>query len=115
MWLLVYRKALTFDYRKGLLCAWLTCISQVRFCEDIVITADKASKLYIYYGLSSAAARILAGRICDVRQLNTFYVYQGLEFVVGLSTILVTLADDYSDMIIFVVFYGFCDGFFITT
>jgi len=43
------------------------------------------------------------------------YIYQGVEFVVGLSTILITLADSYSDMIVFAVFYGFCDGCFITT
>lgn len=43
------------------------------------------------------------------------YIYQGVEFVVGLSTILITLADSYSDMIVFAVFYGFCDGSFITT
>lgn len=35
--------------------------------------------------------------------------------MVGLSTILVTLADSYNDMIVFAVFYGFCDGCFITT
>ena len=43
------------------------------------------------------------------------YIYQGVEFVVGLSTILITLAGSYSDMIVFAVFYGFCDGCFITT
>ena len=35
--------------------------------------------------------------------------------MVGLSTILITLADSYSDMIVFAVFYGFCDGCFIIT
>ena len=35
--------------------------------------------------------------------------------MVGVSTILITLADSYSDMIVFAVFYGFCDGCFITT
>lgn len=88
---------------------------QIRFCEDIGITADKASKLYIYYGIASATARVIAGRICDVKRINPIYVYQGVEFVVGLSTILVTFADSYSELIVFAVFYGFCDGSFITT
>ena len=87
----------------------------MRFCEDLGIAADKASRLYIYYGLSSAIARVLAGRLCDVRGINPFHLYQSVEFVVGLSTILVTLAKDYTAMIIFMVFYGFCDGTFITT
>ncbi|KAL9954142.1 hypothetical protein ACROYT_G041640 [Oculina patagonica] len=90
-------------------------IHLIRFCEDIGITADKASKLYIYYGIASATARVIAGRICDVRRINPVYVYQGVEFVVGLSTILVTFADSYSELIVFAVFYGFCDGAFITT
>ena len=89
-------------------------VFQIRFCKDIGITADKASKLYIYYGISSATARIIAGRICDVRRINPIYVYQGVELVVGLSTILVTFANSYSELIVFAVFYGFCDGSFIT-
>lgn len=87
----------------------------MRFCEDLGITADMASKLYIYYGLSSAIARVLAGRLCDIRGINPVYLYQSAEFVVGLSTILVTLANDYTALIVFVVIYGFCDGTFITT
>jgi len=90
-------------------------IHLIRFCEDIGISADKASKLYIYYGISSATARVISGRICDMRTIKPMYIYQGVEFVVGLSTILITLADSYSDMIVFAVFYGFCDGCFITT
>ena len=88
---------------------------QIRFCEDIGITADRASKLYIYYGISSATARVITGRLCDVRGINPLFIYQGVEFVVGLSTILVTFADSYSQLIVFAVFYGFCDGAFITT
>ena len=74
-----------------------------------------ASKLYIYYGLSSAIARVISGRICDFRYINPVYLYQSAEFIAGLSTILVTLAKDYTAMIVFVVTYGFCDGTFIST
>lgn len=69
----------------------------------------------MYYGLTSAIARIPVGRICDVRGMNPFYLYQSVEFVVGLSTILVTLASDYTTLIVFAVIYGVCDGIFITT
>ena len=87
----------------------------MRFCEDLGISAAKASKLYIYFGLSSAIARIPVGRICDISEINIFYVYQAVEFVVGFSTILVTQASDYTAMIAFAVIYGFCDGAFVTT
>ena len=87
----------------------------MRFCEDLGLPADEAAQLFIYYGLSSAIARVLSGQICDVRGINPFYVYQLAEFIVGLSSILVTLAEDYTAMIAFAVVYGFCDGTFITT
>lgn len=90
-------------------------IHLVRFCEDLGFSADKASKLYIYYGLSSSIARVLAGRICDIKLINSFYVYQSVEFIVGLSSILVTLAKDYAALIVFMVVYGICDGTFVTT
>jgi len=87
----------------------------VRFCEDIGITADAASRLFIYYGLASCIARLISGRLCDFQKVNTFYVYQAAELVLGTTILVVTMASSYAHMIAFVVIYGFCDGLFITT
>ena len=89
--------------------------SQVAYCADIGISADAASRLFVYFGLASCAGRLVSGRLCDFQRVNTFYVYQVAELVAGTSILLVTMATSYIHMIIFAVIYGFCDGVFITT
>ena len=87
----------------------------MRYCEDIGITADAASRLFIYYGVASCFGRLASGRLCDFKQVNTLYVYQVSELVAGTGILLVTLATSYTHMVVFVVIYGMCDGVFITT
>ena len=87
----------------------------MRFCEDIGIAADAASRLFVYYGLATCVGRLVSGRLCDSQKVNTFYVYQAAELVLGSSILVVTMAKSYVHVIVFVVLYGFCDGVFITT
>ena len=87
----------------------------MRYCEDIGITPDAASRLFVYYGLASCAGRLLSGRLCDFKKVNTFYVYQASELVVGTLILVVTMASSYVHVIAFSVIYGFCDGVFVTT
>ena len=63
---------------------------QVRYCEDIGITADGASRLFIYYGVAACVGRLVSGPLCDLEKLNTFYVYQVSELVVGTGILLIT-------------------------
>ena len=88
---------------------------QVRYCEDIGITPDAASRLFVYYGLASCVGRLVSGRLCDFQRVNSFYVYQLAELVAGTSILVVTMATSYVHMIVFIVIYGCCDGVFITT
>ncbi|KAL9970945.1 hypothetical protein ACROYT_G023409 [Oculina patagonica] len=90
-------------------------IHLVRYCEDIGILADAASRLFIYYGLASCVGRLVSGRLCDFQKVNTLYVYQVAELVLGTSILVVTMATSYGSMVVFIVIYGFCDGVFITT
>lgn len=90
-------------------------IHLVRYCEDLGISSDKGSQLFIYYGLCSAIGRLLAGVLCNHPRVNTFFVFQAAEFVVGLSTILVTLTSTYIPLVIYIVIYGLSDGFFFTS
>ena len=87
----------------------------MRFCEDIGISASAASRLFVYYGLASCAGRLVSGRLCDFNKVNTFYVYQVAELVVGILILVITMATSYVYMIVFALIYGFCDGVFITT
>ena len=88
---------------------------QLRYCVDLGISSEKGSKLYIYYGGCSTIGRLLAGILCHHRTVNAFYVFQAAEFVVGLSTILVTLTTTYTALVIYSVIFGFGDGFFFTS
>lgn len=89
--------------------------SQIRFCGDLGISSERGSRLFIYYGLCSAIGRLLAGILCNNPRVNSFFVLQAAEFVVGLSTILVTLASKYTPLVIYAVIYGLSDGFFCTS
>ncbi|XP_058957671.2 monocarboxylate transporter 10 [Pocillopora verrucosa] len=90
-------------------------IHLIRYGEDLGISAEKGSKLFIYYGLCSAIGRLLAGIMCNNEKVNPFYVFQAAEFVAGLSTILVTLTTTYTPLVIYVIVYGLSDGFFFTS
>ncbi|XP_068753908.1 monocarboxylate transporter 8-like [Montipora capricornis] len=90
-------------------------IHLVRYCEDIGINADAASLLFVYYGVSSCVGRLASGRLLDFHRVNTFYVYQAAELVVGAGILLVTLATSYLHMVIFIIIYGLCDGVYITS
>lgn len=88
---------------------------QIRYCDDLGFSAEKGSKLFIYYGLCSAIGRLLAGILCNNEKVNPFFVFQAAEFVAGLSTILVTLTTSYTPLVIYIILYGLSDGFFFTS
>ena len=57
--------------------------SKVRYCEDIGITEDAASRLFVYYRLSLCAGRLVSSRLCDFKMIHAFFVYQIAE--IGMS------------------------------
>ena len=69
----------------------------------------------MYFGLSSAIGRLLAGTFYHHPRVNAFIVFGAAEFVIGLSTILVSLASTYTPLIIYMIIYGLGDGFFFTS
>ena len=90
-------------------------ILQVRYCEEIGISADAASRLYIYAGISSTVGRVLVGRLCDLPWVNALYVSQAVEFVGGTATILMTLSQKYAVIATYFIVFNFCDGAFISS
>ena len=79
------------------------------------ISADRASTLFIFIGLASIVGRLIAGFICDFRRVNSVYVYQASMLVLGVATLLSTLATTYVPLAVYASVFGFCDGAFITT
>lgn len=87
----------------------------VKYCLDLGISADSASKLFILLGLSSSVARVITGRMCDVKWINVIYIYQFGDLLIGLVIISLPLIKSYSGLQVFSVFYGVGDGIFTTT
>ena len=85
------------------------------YCLDLGISADSASRLLIFLGLSSCVARVATGRLCDVTWINTIFIYQLGDLLVGFATMALPVIQTYRGLITFAVIYGFGDGIFITT
>jgi len=90
-------------------------IHLVKYCLELGISADSASRLFIFLGLSSCVARIAAGRLCDVKWINTIFIYQFGALLVGFNTLVLPVVRSYKGIAVFAVLYGLGDGIFITT
>ncbi|KAJ7377373.1 hypothetical protein OS493_029733 [Desmophyllum pertusum] len=90
-------------------------IHLVKYCLDLGISADSASRLFIFLGLSSSVARIVSGRLCDVTWVNPILIYQFGDLLVGFATVVLPVIRSYTGILAFAVIYGFGDGIFITT
>ena len=69
----------------------------------------------MFLGISSGAARLLIGRLCDMKSVNIRYINQLGIAVAGLVTLLLPLAKSYSSVAFYAVAFGFSDGTFITS
>ena len=90
-------------------------ISQVRYCEEIGISAESASKLYIYGGITVILSKTLTGRLCDVEWVNARYVCQAASFLAGTATILMTLSQRYTVVVGYILVFTFCIGAYDST
>lgn len=97
------------------LCRFIPNIHLVKYSEELNITAEKASKYYMFLGLSSAVGRLLSGRLCDVKCVNIQYVNQLAIAITGMATVLLPLARTFVSVAFYTVVFGFADGAFMTT
>ena len=88
---------------------------QVKYCEDIGISAQKRSQLFIYIGLASSVSRLVSGRLCCNERVNPVYIYQSGIVAAGLATFMLHFTTEYWILIAFSVVYGLSDGVFATT
>ena len=88
---------------------------QVKHCLELGISADSASRLFIFIGLASSLARVVTGRLCDASWVNTIYVHQFGDLLMGIATIVLPLLKGYTGILLFAVVYGVGDGIFVTT
>lgn len=97
------------------MCRFIPSIHLVKYSEELNIPADKASHFYMFLGISSGAARLLIGRLCDVKWVNIRYINQLGIALAGLATSLLPLAKSYVSVALYTAVFGFSDGAFITS
>ena len=79
------------------------------------MTADAASKLFIYIGVTTFIGRMLSGILSNIRRVNPIYVYMFGLILDGSSVVFLSQAKNYAHLIIFSLLYGLADGFVIGT
>ena len=87
----------------------------MKYCEDIGISAQKASRLFIFIGLASCVARPMTGRLCNNKRVNPVYVYQLCMVTAGVAAFMLPFTTKYWSLIVFSVIYGLSDGVFVTS
>ena len=87
----------------------------MRFSEGLHVSADAASRLYIYIGITTFIGRLLSGILCNTHAVNPIYVFMLGLVLDGSSVILLTLAQNYGNLKAFSFLYGLGDGFEIGT
>ena len=83
---------------------------QVRFSEGLNVSADAASRLFIYIGATTFIGRLLSGLLCNVQCVNPVYVYMGGLILDGCDIIFLTQAKTYGHLVAFSFLFGLADG-----
>ena len=82
----------------------------MKYSEDLGMSSVASSRLILYLGITTVTGRFACGFLCSFKRLNNWYILQGLLLVNGVSTMLLTLAQNYAAFVSYSVVFGFCDG-----
>lgn len=88
---------------------------QVKHCDDLGIPADKSSTLFLFLGIFAALGRLGGGFLCNMRFIKVRFLQQAAAFIVGSSTMLLTLAKTYAALVTFVIVFAVADGIMVTS
>ena len=86
----------------------------MKYAEDHGITAQAASRLFIFIGLVSSLARVVAGMLYKNKKFNPIFIHQASLLTLSLCVFLLPFTTNYWSLILFSIVYGFSDGVFIT-
>ena len=85
-------------------------ITQVKFSEDLGMSSDASSRLVLFMGISIVIGRFVCGFVASLKCLDNWFVLQGVSLIMGVSIMLVTLAQNYEALVSYALVFGFCDG-----
>ena len=87
----------------------------MKHCDDLGIPADKSSTLFLFLGIFAALGRLGGGSLCNMRFIKVRFLQQAATFIVGSSTMLLTLAKNYAALVTYVITFSLADGIMITS
>jgi len=90
-------------------------INLVKYCEDLGVSPQKGSQLFIFIGFASCVARLVTGRLCSNKRVNPVHIYQSCLVSASLAAFMLPFTTKYWNLIAFSVIYGLSDGVFVTT
>ena len=86
----------------------------MKYAEDHGITAQAASRLFIFIGLVSSLGRAVAGMLYKNKKVNPIFIHQASLLTLSLCVFLLQFATNYWSLVLFSIVYGFSDGVFST-
>ncbi|KAL9954137.1 hypothetical protein ACROYT_G041635 [Oculina patagonica] len=88
----------------------------IKHCDDLGISADKSSTLYLFIGIfASLGRRLGAGFFCNMKCTNSLRLLQTAVFFMGASTMLLTLAKTYPALVVYAITFSMADGMMVAT
>ena len=88
---------------------------QIKHCDDLGIPPGKSTTLFLLIGLFASTGRLMAGFLCDIRFINSRFLYQAAVFTVGASTLLLIPAKTFASVAVVIVLFSLADGLMIST
>ncbi|XP_015770801.1 PREDICTED: monocarboxylate transporter 10-like [Acropora digitifera] len=115
VWLFPTYAFVVISFMFGSFGIYVPFIYLIKYCETVGISAQKASRLFIFVGLSSSFGRLISGKLCNADRVNAVFIYQSSLLLAAICAFLLPFATKYREVIAFSVVYGLADGIFITT
>ena len=87
----------------------------MKHCDDLGIPADKSSTLFSFLGIFAAIGRLAGGCLCDIKCINSLFLYQAAVFVSGAATMLFVQTKTYASLAPVVIMFSVADGLMVST
>lgn len=89
---------------------------QIKHCDDLGISAKKSSTLFLFLGICSTLGRLGGGFLCDVsKRIKARFIFQSAAFIMGVSTMVLPLAQTYGVLAAYAIVFGVVDGMMMVT
>ena len=88
---------------------------QIKHCDDLGISADKSSTLFLFIGIFATFGRLGGGLLCNIKCFKARLLYQVATFIMGASTMIMTQVNSYGPMVAYAIVFSAADGMSVTT